>query len=475
VTAARRVLVLLARAAARFDLLLTCLAAAGSACASQANLSPEPDEELSGGDTTVFDTSRDAYSRPAANLRQEHRDGFFTGNAFFKRNWVTAPASTEGTDGLGPTFNARSCSDCHFKDGRGAPPESGETFSGLLVRLSVAGADDHGGPKPEPSYGGQFNPLAINGVPNEGVVTVEYEALAGQFADGEPYALLSPSYHFPELSFGPMAEDAMISPRVAPSVFGLGLLAALSEETLASLADPDDDDDDGISGRLNQVWDPKSGSIQIGRFGWKANQAGLEQQNVGALLGDIGITSALHPGQDCPPAQSACLSAEHGGEPEIDQQKIDFLVAYANLLAVPARRDVGEPEVLRGKALFARFGCASCHVPRLETGELPGFPEVSGQTIRPYTDLLLHDMGEGLADERPDFLADGREWRTPPLWGLGLSETVNRHTRLLHDGRARDVSEAILWHGGEAEAAQAAFLAASARERAQLIRFLNSL
>lgn len=447
------------------------------ACDSEAGerLRAEPGEALSGGDTTVFDTSADAYSRPAENISTPNRDGFFTGNAFFKRNWVTAPASTEGTDGLGPTFNARSCSDCHFKDGRGQPPKGSETFSGLLLRLSVPGDGPNGGPNPEPNYGGQFNPLSINGVPSEGDATVSYEEQRGHYDDGTSYALLAPTYSFPSLSFGPMADDVMISPRVAPSVFGLGLLAALSEETLQDLADPDDADGDGISGRLNRVWDPISGTTQIGRFGWKANQAGLEQQNTGALLGDIGISSALFPNQECPPVQTACREAETGGDPEIDQEKIDFLITYTNLLGVPARRDVDDADVLSGKALFSQIGCADCHVPKLETGELEGFPEVSGQTIRPFTDLLLHDMGEELSDGRPDFLADGNEWRTPPLWGMGLSASVNHHTRFLHDGRARDASEAILWHGGEAEKAQAAFKALSARERTQLLRFLDSL
>ncbi len=460
---------------ARTVLLFTGLACALGACEDARERRAEPGEALAGGETTVFDTSADAYSRSAANLREDHRDRFFTGNAFFKRNWVTAPSSTEGLDGLGPTFNARSCSDCHFKDGRGAPPEGDKGSSGLLLRLSVPGADAHGAPLSEPSYGGQFNPRAINGVPSEGEVIVEYTPEAGSFADGSRYELSVPRYRFAALSFGEMSPDVMISPRVAPSVFGLGLLAALSEETLMNLADPEDEDGDGISGRLNRVWDPKSRSIQIGRFGWKANQAGLEQQTAGALLGDIGISSALFPVQDCPDPQLACREATTGGEPEIDQQKIDALVVYGNLLAVPARRDVDQADVLAGKALFGELGCASCHVPKLETGELDGFPELSGQTIRPYTDLLLHDMGEALADGRPDFLAEGAEWRTPPLWGLGLSATVNRHTRLLHDGRARDVNEAILWHGGEASAAQAAFKALSARERAQLLRFLSSL
>jgi CxxC motif-containing protein (DUF1111 family) len=458
-------------------LLLGLLVAGLSACESERPTQPkaEPGEALSGGDTTVFDSSADAYSRSAANIRNEHRDGFFTGNALFRSNWVTAPASTNGIDGLGPTFNARSCSTCHFKDGRGQPPEGHKTFSGLLLRLSVPGTDEHGGPKPESNYGGQFNPLSINGVPGEGEAVVDYTPEDGHFDDGESYTLLVPNYSFPSLNFGAMADDVMISPRVAPSVFGLGLLAALSEETLEGLADPDDDNGDGISGRLNRVWDPKSESLRIGRFGWKANQAGIEQQNTGALLGDIGISSPLHPAQDCPDVQVACHEAITGGDPEVDQQKIDFLVTYTNLLAVPGRRDVDAPDVLAGKAIFADLGCASCHVPKLETGESEDFPELSGQTIHPYTDLLLHDMGEGLADARPDFLADGNEWRTPPLWGLGLSLNVNHHTRLLHDGRARDINEAILWHGGEASPAQAAYKALSRRERTQLLSFLNSL
>lgn len=457
---------------ARFALLLPLF----SACSEESSPArPEPGEELSGGATTVTDSSRDAYARPAENLLTEHRSAFFSGNTFFNRNWVMAPASAEGTDGLGPVFNARSCSSCHFKDGRGAPPDADEPFVGLLLRLSVPGEDAHGAPLPEPNYGGQFNHESIAGVPAEGSTRVSYQEQPGAFADGTPYVLAAPTYHFENLSFGPLAEDTLVSPRVAPAVFGLGLLAAVPEATLRSLADPEDQDGDGISGRLNVVWDPKHQAHAVGRFGWKANQAGLEQQNSGALLGDIGISSALFPSQDCPDAQSACRTAETGGEPEIDQQKIDFITGYTHLLAVPARRNVGDQDVLSGKALFAELGCASCHVPTLKTGTFSAFPELENQTIHPYTDLLLHDMGAGLADGRPDFQATGSEWRTPPLWGIGLTEVVNRHTRFLHDGRARDLSEAILWHGGEAEAAQRAYLALSAKQRAKLLAFLGSL
>jgi CxxC motif-containing protein (DUF1111 family) len=436
----------------------------------------EPGEELTGGDTTVFDSGIHAFSLAARNLRGERRDRFFVGNSFFNRGWVTAPSSTSATDGLGPTFNASSCSSCHFKDGRGAPPENeSEAFLGLLIRLSVPGEDATGGPLPEPTYGGQFNHRSILGVPAEGTARVTYEEVAGAFADGTPYSLRRPSYAFADLAFGPMAEDTMISPRVAPVMVGLGLLEAIEEASILALADEADADGDGISGRANYVFDVASGAMRIGRFGWKANQPSLMQQNAGAFLGDIGITSPLFPDENCPPAQVDCVAATSGGAPEIDQDKLEDVTYYAHVLAVPARRDADDPVVLRGKELFFAAGCESCHAARFVTGNLASFPELSGQTIRPFTDLLLHDMGEGLADERPDFEADGREWRTPPLWGIGLVGVVNEHTNFLHDGRARDLSEAVLWHGGEAQASRDAYVAMSAADRAALLRFLESL
>jgi CxxC motif-containing protein (DUF1111 family) len=389
---------------------------------------------------------------------------------------VTAPSSTTGLDGLGPTFNASSCSSCHFKDGRGAPPAGpDEPFLGLLLRLSIPGQDAHGGPLDEPAYGGQFNHRAILGVPAEGTSAVAYEEVPGAFADGTPYSLRRPTYRLADLAFGPIDPAVLLSPRTAPFMIGLGLLEAVDEAAILALADEDDADGDGISGRPNRVWDPKTQRTVLGRFGWKANQAGVEQQNAGAFLGDLGITSALHPAENCPPAQTACAAAPSGGAPELDADKLDEVTYYARLLAVPARRDFEDPEVLRGKALFRDAGCAACHVPVLVTSALDGFPELAGQTIRPFTDLLLHDLGEDLADGRPDFLAGGREWRTPPLWGIGLIGVVNDHTLLLHDGRARGFAEAILWHGGEAERAREAFRTLGASDRAALIRFLESL
>ena len=433
----------------------------------------EDGEELSGGETTVFDVGENAFSLAARNLKDQRRDDFFVGNSVFKRNWVTAPSSTTGLDGLGPTFNASACAACHFKDGRGAPPDGDDDFLGLLLRLSVPGADEHGGPLGEPTYGGQFNHKAILSVPAEGASHVRYTEVPGTFADGTAYSLRAPVYELADLAFGPIASDVMISPRVANVMIGLGLLEAVDEATIVALADEADADGDGISGRPNRVWDPKTQTVQLGRFGWKANQPGLEQQVSGAFLGDIGITSPLFSTENCPPAQTACTQAITGGAPEIDQDKIDEVTYYSRLLGVPARRD--PKQVLSGKARFAELGCASCHTPKLVTGAWPEFPELSHQTIRPFSDMLLHDMGPELADNRPDFLATGSEWRTPPLWGIGLVRVVNGHTYFLHDGRARDLAEAILWHGGEAERAREGFRKLAADDRAALIEFLESL
>jgi CxxC motif-containing protein (DUF1111 family) len=430
---------------------------------------------LLGGETTVFDESRNAFANPAANLDGERLSDFFVGNSFFNRNWVTAPSSTTGLDGLGPVFNARSCSSCHFKDGRAAPPASPEEAPlGLLFRLGVGADPNDPDSVPHPVYGDQLQPRSIPGVPAEGDVRVTWIEIPGTYADGTAYSLRQPVYTFVDLAFGPLDPSVQVSPRIAPAVHGLGLLAAIPEETILALADEQAAAGE-VSGRPNFVRDVRAQGESLGRFGWKANQPTLEQQNAGAFLGDIGMTTPVFGEQNCMPAQSECALAPNGGTPEIDQGKLDFVTFYTHLLAVPGRRDIDDPEVIRGESLFSTMGCASCHVTTLETGEVDGFPELSGQRIHPFTDLLLHDMGEGLADGRPDFLANGREWRTPPLWGIGMTETVNRHLFLLHDGRARGFAEAILWHGGEGEAARERFRQSSEADRAAVLRFLETL
>ncbi|HMV69208.1 MAG TPA: di-heme oxidoredictase family protein, partial [Myxococcota bacterium] len=408
----------------------------------------EPGEELAGGETTVWEVSERSFSLSARNLDFERRGPFFTGNSLFNQAWVVAPASTEGRDGLGPVFNARSCSGCHFHDGRGHPPEDGEPMSQALVRLSVPGADGH--PAPDPVYGGQLQPFGIPGVPGEGSATLRWVEVPGAYDDGEPWSLRRPELDMTG-DLGPFAAGLMTSVRVAPQMIGLGLLEWIDEADLLAVEDPDDADGDGVSGRANRLGD----AGRLGRFGWKANQPDLLEQTAGAFLGDMGITTALHPTQDCGAGQSACAAAPTGGEPEADDTALDRVSYYSHFLAVPARRDVAG--VIEGKRLFHEAGCAACHVPSWTTGEAAEWPELSEQTIWPYTDLLLHDLGPDLADGRPDGEAGGQEWRTPPLWGIGLVPVVNGHDRLLHDGRARGVAEAILWHGGEAQAARDAF------------------
>lgn len=443
----------------------------GIGCEAGVGVHPiDPRSRLPGGDTTnTLLLGTNAFSLPVKNITNEHEGMFHTGNSFFNQPWVTAPSSTRTRDGLGPLFNARACSTCHFRDGRGAPPDPGERFSGLLLRLSVGDGSPDKAPVPDPHYGGQLQPFAIADVPVEGNPKVTYVEQPGTYADGTPYTLLAPTYVVEELAYGDFDPDIRISPRVAPQMVGMGLLEAIPAKRLEALADADDTDGDGISGRLQRLPDGA-----IGRFGWKAEQPTVRSQVTGAFLGDIGITTEARPDQTCTDAQPACQNSQHGGAPEIEPHLLDRVVAYSSLLAVPLRRDFGAAEVEHGERLFTQIGCAACHVPQHQTGE-SDFEELRDQTIWPYTDLLLHDMGPGLSDERPVFGANGREWRTPPLWGVGLIATVNRHDRLLHDGRARGVAEAILWHGGEGEAAAEGFKRLDAADRAALVRFVESL
>lgn len=456
---------------------LLCLSvAACSSPAEEADSGLEQGEWLPGGDATnTLLGGENAFTLPAGNIRAEHESKFYSGNSFFNQAWVQAPASTAARDGLGPLFNARSCAACHFKDGRGRPPLSDdEEFLGMLLRLSVAGDEPHGAVTPEPNYGGQLQPFSVGGVPAEGRPRVSYTERPGSYADGEAYTLLEPSYSVSDLAYGPLAQDVRISPRVAPAVIGLGLLETVTRERLEQLADPDDQDGDGISGRVNWVWDAEAGELAIGRMGWKAEQPSVRLQSAGAFLGDIGMTSSIFPSEDCSPGQGECLAAPAGGAPELADDLLHKVEIYGRLLAVPARTRYAEADILRGKALFTQTGCASCHTPSHVTGP-SDLPELAGQTIWPYTDMLLHDMGEGLSDERPVFGASGEEWRTPPLWGIGRLIEVNGHTRLLHDGRARGVAEAILWHAGEAEPSAFAFKSLSRAERDLLVQFVESL
>jgi CxxC motif-containing protein (DUF1111 family) len=467
----------------------------GAVTAPTADFStPEKFEARPGGAATStkgFDAN--AFSHPSAKMPFARELDFKVGNGFFRKLWVTAPSSTQVSDGLGPLYNARSCQSCHLKDGRAHPPSGPDDPAvGMFLRLSVpaepgdlrpeiADIQEYLGTLPDPVYGGQLQDFAIIGHRAEGRMTLSYEDMPVTLGDGATVTLRRPTYGIADLAYGPTAPDVMISPRVAPQMIGLGLLEAVPEADILALEDPDDADGDGISGRANRVWSDAEERPMLGRFGWKAGQGTIREQSASASSGDIGIsTTAMPEGWgECSEAQTACRSALDGrsadGGPEADDTVLDLVTFYSRNLAVPARRDPGDPQVLRGKQIFYDVGCAACHHPKFVTARLEDQPEQSFQLIWPYTDLLLHDMGPGLADGRPEARATGREWRTAPLWGIGLTETVTGQASFLHDGRARTLLEAVLWHGGEAEPAREAVVALPKADRDALVRFLESL
>lgn len=453
----------------------------------------EPFEMMAGGAATSLATpDANAFSHPSANLTFEGETDFRVGNGLFRKVWVSSPSSTEASDGLGPLWNARSCQRCHLKDGRGHPPEGPEDSAiSMFLRLSVPPRteEEHAALAsrallriPEPTYGGQLQDHAVPGIPAEGRMVITYEEFPVELAGGEIVMLRRPTYTVADLGYGPMDPETMLSPRVAPQMIGLGLLEAIHPADILANADPDDTDGDGISGRPSWVRNPETGEIVLGRFGWKASSPTVRVQSAEAFSGDIGISTPLATDAfgECSLAQAKCREMPTGvqerhGPVEAPDPILDLVTFYSKNLAVPARRDVDDPEVLRGKRLFHEAGCASCHTPKFVTSRNAESPEHRFQLIWPYTDLLLHDMGPGLADGRPVGDASGSEWRTAPLWGIGLTQTVNGHTYFLHDGRARSLLEAVLWHGGEAQAARDRVVAMPREDRAALVRFLESL
>ncbi|WP_085900232.1 di-heme oxidoredictase family protein [Kiloniella majae] len=450
------------------------------------------ENKSAGAPTSKKTVSSKSFSHSSANLSFEGERDFKLGNSLFKKIWVSSPSSTKASDGLGPLFNARSCQRCHLQDGRGHPPESNDDLAtSMFLRLSVPARTEaekqalRSGERlriPEPTYGGQLQDQAVTGLPAEGKMRISYEEEVILLNGGESVSLRKPSYSVDELSYGDMDPDVMLSPRVAPPMIGLGLLEEIHEQDLLGLADPEDKNNDGISGKASLVLNPETEQKEIGRFGWKASNRTVHTQSANAFAGDIGLSTPDIPAHwgDCTANQPRCLSQPHGsqknlGEGEAPKKVLDLVVFYSKNLAVPARRNVNDPNVLKGKELFYKSRCTSCHQPKFVTRRDAKQKELAFQLIWPYSDLLLHDMGEGLSDGRPVGNATGREWRTPPLWGIGLTEKVSGHTYFLHDGRARNLLEAIIWHGGEAQAARDKVVTMSPKERNDLISFLESL
>ena len=459
---------------------------------------PEPFEANPGGAATVrARTDADAFSQFSANMAFERELDFKLGNGLFKKLWVSSPSSTLASDGLGPLYNARSCQRCHLKDGRGHPPEGkGDDAVSMFLRISVPAGhqteitrieafllslgENSPRTRPDPVYGGQMQDFGVAGHPAEYRLAVSWEERTVAL-NGETVTLRKPHWRAEDLGYGPLAEGAMLSPRVAPQMIGLGLLEAIPAGDILAHADPTDANGDGISGRPQIVWSFEQDRPMLGRFGWKAGAPTVREQSAAAFAGDIGISSPLFPAPfgDCTDRQVDCRAAPHGDNDargmEIDAVGLDLVTFYSRNLGVPARRDLAVPKVLNGKRLFHQAGCASCHISKFVTDRLVDQDEQSFQLIWPFSDLLLHVMGEGLADHRPEGRATGREWKTPPLWGIGLTPQVNGHSYYLHDGRARSLLEAILWHGGEAQSARDHVVDLTPSDRADLIRYLESL
>ena len=436
--------------------------------------------------------ANEIYLQPVAGLSADELQQFRGGEKMFRTTWLSFPLIQNNWEytrppgmaawGLGPTFIANSCVACHVQGGHGKTVDKPTTpLFQQLLRVSLPGQNPHGGPRPHPHYGDQlqvFDVIAADpkqGPRRQGEADVYVDWLPERvtLADGTAVELRKPKIVVENLAFGPLDDDVMTSLRNSRAIFGLGYLESVSEEEVLRIAAAQQAA--GINGHLNYVRDDVNGKTSLGRFGWKANQPSVRQQIAAAFLGDMGITSPLYTKQNCPEVQAHCKATPPGDRAELFPNEFDDISFWAMALDVPARRNPDDAIVRRGERLFSYAHCAQCHVPQMTTSAKAAFPALAGKTFHAYTDLLLHDMGEGLADGRPDYQAGPRDWRTSPLWGIGLSKQVNGSTNLLHDGRARDVQEAILWHGGDAQPARDAFIRMEREDREALVAFVNSL
>ncbi len=461
----------------------------------------DPKEKYPSGDSSVSYKPFPSFNLPAKNLPVSQRPNFYAGKALAEQPWIKAPTTTTARDGLGPLYNARTCLSCHVNGGRGPMPmNSSEPLFAGIVRLSIPGEDRVLGARPEPMYGLQLQGQSISlshqlrssrtpkdpeidpEAPPEAYVKIHWEVTDFIYPDGTKRKLRSPQVRFSRLGYGELHENVLTSLRAAPPIHGLGLLEGVRQEDIDALTDPGDLDGDGVSGRVNLVWDKVNNREAPGRFGWKANHFDLKTAVAAAFNGDIGITNEVFPEQPCTKKQVRCIRSPDGNDEfgvELPNQLLDLVVKFTRNLGVPRNRiksKVPQEMSVQGRSLFYQHGCSACHKQSFVTQKRIGDLEHLGeQTIWPYTDLLLHDMGSALADGRPDHQATGSEWRTPPLWGLGLNKKVNGNYFLLHDGRARNPEEAILWHGGEATFARSNFIKSNEHDRKALLHFLNTI
>lgn len=418
------------------------------------------------------ETNQQAFALPMPGLAMQELRGFAGGNRLFNLRWVAAPASASELDGLGPTFAQASCSSCHLRDGRSRLPAGDDArITAAVLRLAPSTEADR--TWLDAHFGEHLQTQAIHGVDAEAQVAVRWVRSHAIELDGQTITLRKPAFDLAAPLHDALRTRATIHALVAPSVFGLGLIEQIPAHEIEAAADADDRDGDGISGRAQRV--AASGGASIGRFGWKANVASLREQIAAAAWADMGLTSSAHPDENCPRRQASCRRAARGQTVDLSERALDTIETYLRVLAVPESRTDKSQAAMRGQQSFRDFGCAACHREQFRTGNGSDVAALNDQTIRPYSDFLLHDMGPNLAAAFHAGDAAANEWRTPPLWGIGLQQTVNGHLQLLHDGRADGLVEAILWHEGEATRSRDAFIAATSAQRDDLIRFLESL
>ena len=424
--------------------------------------------------TRVF-AMQNSFTQAKQSLSNEQLDQFILGKSFFRTPWVQAPSVTTARDGLGPLFNANTCVSCHPKNGRGKVFDANNVVDrSRVVRLSIPSNQTQSdqsiitkqGFIAEPTYGAQVSINGVSGVPFEAKVNVKYQLINVNYPDGTSVLIQKPTTALTQLGYGVLHKDAILTSRIAPALVGLGLIEQITDQQILQNEDINDVNNDGISGKANLVWSKQTQRQEIGRYTWKASVSTLKHQVANAAINDMGLTNPLHLQETCTNFQTECLKAPKGDYFEFDlpEKRLNAISFYLSNLTLPKAT---QPEKA-GKDLFVSTGCANCHI--------PSYTLKSGKTIHPYSDFLLHDMGAGLADDRQEFLALGFEWRTPPLWGIKqTSKLLGKQNNFLHDGRARNVQEAILWHEGEASQAKNLFMNLSQNKRLELLKFVNNL
>lgn len=424
--------------------------------------------QLSADGIHTLDTSKKFLSKPTDNLSNEELETFILGKSFFRIPWVEAPSATTARDGLGPLFSANACISCHPNNGSGSVyTKDGNISRSLVTRFSLKDKlDNKNGFVPDSTYGNQLSINGVKDVPYEGKPTLKYEIVPFTYPDGKRVELKKPIIGVSDLQYGLLDQNTVIAHRLAQPLIGLGMINKIKDEDILKYQDVDDKDGDGISGRPNWAVDPQTGEKKLGRFTWKASAVSLKHQVAAAFINDMGITSPLYPDENCTQNQKECVDAPKGrDEFDLPMQRLDAVTFYVGHLQIPKPKET--KEFLEGQRLFESVGCTKCHVPSYE---------VNGQEIYPYSDFLLHDMGEGLSDDgRVEFDAKPNEWRTQPLWGVGKRATILGQGDYLHDGRAKSIEEAILWHGGEAENIKQRFVGLTQEEREKILEFLKGL